>query len=103
MERKRKLKNSGETLIETLGTILIISIVSVLFFSAAVTSQKINEKATSLDKKFQTEIETAEKGEGTREGSVNITTDNGSFNYDVYYSGENGAPISYRLKENNGG
>jgi ABC-type Na+ efflux pump permease subunit len=94
-----KRRKRGETLVETLFAILIMALMSVLFFTSAVSSQKINEKVSKADKKLQSEISVAEKGDGNRSGSVTVTTGGESFKYDVVFSGDSGALVSYRPQE----
>lgn len=98
MKTTTKRTKSGETLVETLLAILIITLVSIAFFTSAVTAANINKKVTDADKKLEEQLITAEKGEGTREGLVTVVTDEGNFDYDVNFSGANGDLTSYRLK-----
>lgn len=98
MKKTTKRANSGETLVETLLAILIVTLVSVAFFTSAITAANINKKVGDSDKKLEEELIIAEKGDGTREGKVTVVTDGANFDYDVNFSGATGKLASYRLK-----
>lgn len=98
MKKKVKRVNSGETLVETLLAILIISLVSIAFFSSAIAAANINKKVGDADRELQKELMIAEEGNGNRDGIVTVETDEGNFDYNVKFSGDNSKLASYKLK-----
>lgn len=90
----RKLKNrSGETLIETLVSILIVTLASVVLVQMVITSVQISSKSGSADKDFSAALTAAEE-ESTKigQGTVTITGNGNTYSASVnYYGGGSGS------------
>ena len=89
----RKLRNcAGETLIETLVSILIVTLASVVLVQMVVTGCQIDTESGKADKMFSSLLAEAE-GEETSKGSgtVTISGTNGEYTVPVkYYGGGTG-------------
>lgn len=89
----RKLKNcSGETLIETLVSILIVTLASVVLVQMVITGCQIGMESGKADKTFSSAL-TAAEGESTSKGNgtVTISGTNGEYTVPVeYYGGGTG-------------
>lgn len=84
-----KLKsNSGESLVESLASILIFTLASIVMFSLFAAAGRINSNAREWDEEAQRQIEAAERADvRTGSGTVTITLDGGtlaSVAVDVY-------------------
>jgi type II secretory pathway pseudopilin PulG len=81
----RKLKNrSGETLIETLVAILIVSLASVVLVQTVITSAQMSSRSGSADKKFSEALAAAEtQSSSTGSGTVTVTKDGAGESFSV--------------------
>ena len=73
---RRVRSRRGESLIETLAAILILTMASIVLYSMITTSADINMKADAMAKTNQTNlvaVEQAAKGTHTQEGTVTFT------------------------------
>ena len=73
----------GETLIESLTSIIVITLVSAFLVGSIVAGTRMNERARELDSELQTQRNAAEQREQKEESTVQI---DGS-SYDIYLSG----------------
>lgn len=75
----------GETLVETLAAILIVSLASVVLLTMAVTTVRVTRAAREADRAFQAEVEAAEaqrSAAGT--GTVTVRVKGGpAYTYEV--------------------
>ena len=73
----RKLKNkSGETIAETLVTMVILSLAVLMMAGAVVSAAKVNKKADNTSTAFT--VGTVISGSGTNAATVTITQTNGA-------------------------
>lgn len=73
----RKLKNkSGETIAETLVTMVILSLAVLMLAGAVVSAAKVNKKADNTSTSFT--VGTEVPGSGTNSPTVTITQTNGT-------------------------
>lgn len=102
MTKRRKRAVSGETLVETLVGILIVTLCALLLAQTAATASRLNQTAQKEDSRFRRELETAERNLGDVEGTAVISDQSGHEVgvYSVRYSREEeNALASYRLEE----
>ena len=103
----RKIKECrGESLVESIASILIFTLSSILLLSMIATSAKLNEKAIKQDTDIRAELIVAEAQEesGRTESSIQIKAIDGasefSQNIPVYsFSSGNGTLYSFEWKE----
>jgi type II secretory pathway component PulJ len=89
----RKLKKrAGETLIETLAAILIVSLASVVLVQTVITSAQIGAKSGGADKRFSEALTAAEKADAPKgSGTVTIAGEGNSVSATVnFYGGGSG-------------
>lgn len=90
----RKLKNrSGETLVETLISVLIVTLASVVLVQTVISSVGIGSKSRGADREFSSALASAE-GESaqTGQGTVTISGNGKSYSAAVnYYGGGSGS------------
>ena len=73
----RKLKSkAGETIAETLVTMVILSLAVLMLAGAVVSAAKVNKKADNTDTAFT--VGTVISGSGTNSATVTITQTNGT-------------------------
>ncbi len=101
-----KLKSrKGETLVESLASILIFTMSSIVMFSMVSSAGNINAKAKEMDQQIQTQLVAVEKGDpasrtGTGEVTMTLVAKNGStveiaeVDVDIY-GGEDGSLFAY--------
>lgn len=96
----RKLKqSSGETLVETLTALLLITLSSALFLHLTLTAGQISSKTKQQDALYQEELSAAE-AQQTVIASGTVTVDGRSYAVDYFSSGETDASlISYSAAE----
>jgi competence protein ComGC len=96
-----KLTSSkGETLIETLVAVLIVSLASLVFVAMFLMSKTMNETALSADQTFYTELSAAEKHTNTTAASVTVRWTDGAAYYQTFNvdrTGSSGQLMSYIL------
>jgi type II secretory pathway pseudopilin PulG len=99
----RRLRSCrGESLVESMVSILIFTLSSVLFFTMVTSATRINQTVKESDQALQTQRLAMEgRTESTTTGTVTITTSNGSTLVDVKVVGENGV-YAYYLPEAGG-
>lgn len=74
----RKLKSQkGETLVETIAAILVVSLASAAFAAMIMSASKLNSKAAEIDQTYYAALETVEKNDGATHGTVTVGTDTG--------------------------
>lgn len=96
MKWKIKLRSTrGETLIESLTAMLIVVLSSLLLLHITMVTKNINEKAEKADKSYQTELSSAEAGNGSIKGQVTLHGKGGETQYDVIYTGGKDQLTSY--------
>lgn len=100
MKQHRKTRaQMGETLLETLVSILVISLSSVVLLTSISASTKINNKVREMDARYQTELKAAEQGMGTLEGTIQVKRKDGvAYSYEVLFAGAPGEIRSYEKK-----
>jgi len=97
----RKNHRRGETLIETLVAILVITLSALLLATVTTGSVRINAAAREKDSAFRQELENAETGTRSESGTVTLRDAGGASlgSYSVLYSaGGDGALTSYRME-----
>ena len=91
----RKLRGtSGETLVETLVAILIVTLSSLLFLQMTMASVKISGEAKEMDTEYQTALSAAEE-QKTALSTGTITVGEREYAVTYYGTGETGALASY--------
>jgi len=86
---KKLTTSQGESLVETLTSILIICLAGALFATMTIVSSRMNASARSADVSFYEGFSEAEAhiASGTS-GSVTVAWSGGSQSYPVVYSGD---------------
>lgn len=98
---KRKLHSaSGETLVETMAAILIVTLASLLFLTMLQTTTRLNAGADEADESYQADLNAAElqdTGDLTGSGTVTVRRDGAeTAEYSVdYYRTADGGLTSY--------
>lgn len=85
----------GETLLESLVSILIVALSTVLLLAAITGAARVNQSVRDGDAQYQSQLRTAERGGGTIEGDLQVVIGGISHTYRVNYAGENGHLRSY--------
>ncbi|NCB62073.1 MAG: hypothetical protein EOM52_00415 [Clostridia bacterium] len=93
----------GETLAETVASILIIALASVIFATMALSATRLNAAANTADQAFYAELSAAETQTGTVSGTVTVSWGSDSQDFAVTCAGAAGELISYRLDAGGGG
>ena len=88
----------GETLVETLAAILVVSLTSVFLLTSIMAAQRVNRRAGEADEQLRLEQETVERRENGKPGTVQV----GSSQYDVIRYGEGDALQGYVLQSEEG-
>lgn len=74
---KKKLQNkAGETIAETLVTMIILSLAVLMLAGAVVTTARVNKQADNTDTSFQTRQTGAEVSTGTNSTKVILSEEN---------------------------
>ena len=95
----RKLREtSGETLVETLVAILIVTLSSLLFLHMTMASVKISGEAKMMDSQYQTALSAAEE-QKTKVSAGTITVGGRDYSVTYYGTGESDALASYSTGE----
>ncbi len=95
---KKKLSTKGETVIETLVAILILTISAMLLAEVSATSVRMNQKIETVDAKYRDELAVVEKRESPQSGEVTITSGGNAYTYEVDFYGNEGNLTSYQAK-----
>ncbi len=93
----------GETLLETLVAILILTVSAMLLAEVTASSTRINLNAEKVDKKYRNDLEKVEKRETPTTGVVTIQNGGTSYTYDVNYYGDRSGFTSYVAVTKEGG
>jgi len=94
--RRGARRSRGETLVETLAAILIVTLSSIVLVTAAVTAARINRGAAQRDAALEAEIRTAEEQAAGTAGVVGVEEDGSKKGtYSVFYYGGDGTLASY--------
>lgn len=89
-------ENKGETLIETLVAILILTLSAMLLTGMSATANRINLRADAIDAAYRSEVEAVEKKELGKIGTITIAVDAEAYTYEVEYFGETPGLVSYQ-------
>ena len=96
MRNIRKRSAKGETLVETLVAILIITFSAIILVNTTIASTNINRKVESSDTNFREELAAAEGLQEPVDGKITIKGDK-TYTYDVEYYGKEDGLRSYRI------
>lgn len=88
----------GETLVETLAAILVVSLTSVFLLTSVMAAQRVNRQAGEGDEQLRLEQDAVERRSDGKPGTVQI----GSSRYDVIRYGEGKALQGYVLQSEEG-
>lgn len=102
MQKHRSRRTSGETLVETLVTILVVTLSCLLFMQFTMASTKINREAQDADAAFETVLSTAEQQQSaSSSGEVAIGTRSYDVDYFIGTGSETIKIVSYSAKDDN--
>ena len=76
---RAKRTSRGETLVETLAAILVVSLTSVFLLTSVMAAQRVNRQAGEGDEQLRLEQDVVERRENGKAGTVQV----GSSRYDV--------------------
>ena len=76
---RAKRTSRGETLVETLAAILVVSLPSVFLLTSVMAAQRVNRQAGEGDEQLRLEQDVVERRENGKAGTVQV----GSSRYDV--------------------
>lgn len=96
MTNFKKRCKKGETILETLIAILIITFSSVMLVNLTLTATRMNKDTEQEDNKFREDLMDAEKAESGTNGDVTISSGGSSYTYQVEYFGKDNGLYSYR-------
>jgi len=96
MKNLKKRLKKGETIIEALFAILIITFSSVMLVNLTLTATKINKDIEQEDTEFRNNLMAAEREESGNRGEVTIRSGSSNYTYDVEYFGNDNGLYSYR-------
>ena len=88
----------GETLVETLAAILVVSLTSVFLLTSIMAAQRENRRAGEADEQLRLEQDAVERRENGKPGTVQV----GSSQYGVIRYGEGEALQGYVLQSEEG-
>lgn len=88
----------GETLVETLAAILVVSLTSVFLLTSIMAAQRVNRRAGEADEQLRLEQDAVERRENGKSGTVQVD----SSQYDVIRYGEGKALQGYVLQSEEG-
>ena len=95
----KKLKSRrGETLTETLVSVLIIAMAAALLATMVGVSTRLTARAGAEDEKFYRELSDAEAGAAAADGEIILTVDGAGRRLRVSVAGGGGELTSYRLE-----
>ena len=95
---RAKRTSRGETLVETLAAILVVSLTSVFLLTSVMAAQRVNRQAGEGDEQLRLEQDVVERRENGKAGTVQV----GSSRYDVIRYGEGKALQGYVLQSEEG-
>lgn len=97
---QKLLDRRGETLVETLAAILIVSMSSALLLAAAAAASRMNQAVRAADEQLRQEQAAAERQEQSAGDCVTVRTDAGkTYSYQIDRTGGSGELRSYVLAE----
>ena len=88
----------GETLVETLAAILIVTLTSLFFLTTVITAVKINRAASVADDSLRVAQEAVEKKQNPQNSEITVTAGGTSKTYDVTTYGDSSDLQGYVLK-----
>ena len=96
----------GETLVETLAAILVVSLTSVFLLTSIMAAQQVNRRAGEADEQLRLEQDAVERRENGKQSTVQIgkqsTVQIGGGSYPVIRYGEGEALQGYVLQSEEG-
>lgn len=92
----------GETLVETLAAILVVSLTSVFLLTSVMAAQRVNRRAGEADEQLRLEQDAVERRENGKQSTVEISSVKGTSRYDVIRYGEGDALQGYVLQSEGG-
>ncbi|MDD4844931.1 MAG: hypothetical protein PHU31_11490 [Anaerotignum sp.] len=97
---KEKLGTKGETIIETLVAILILTVSAMLLAEVSAAAVRMNQKIEDVDKNYRDELAVVEKQDASFKGEITIKrlSDGHTYTYDVNFFGNEGDLTSYQAK-----
>lgn len=76
---KKLRSRAGESLVESLAAILVVTMASIVMYSMVTAAADINLKAKNNDRAVQEQMAVAERGDGTgTEGTIKMYIQNGN-------------------------
>lgn len=93
---KKLLSNKGETLTETLVSLIIMTLASIILATLLVSSSRIIGRAKEYDEALNNELNAAELGTGSSSGLVTITVKGEQQTEPVTLTGTAETLMSYR-------
>ena len=97
MRNIRKRASKGETLVETLVAIVIITFSAIILVNMTIASTNINRKVESSDTNFRDELAAAEGLQNPAIGQITVKSESGTYKYSVEYYGKEDGLRSYRI------
>ncbi len=94
-----KRNTKGETLIETLVAIIILTVSAMLLAEVTTSSTRINLRVEEADEEYRDALETVEKRVSPVSGEITIQSGGSSYTYEVNYFGDMVGLTSYEAKE----
>lgn len=92
----RKLHSDrGETLVETLASVLIVALTSVIFASTTIAASHMNATAKTADDTFYAELSAAETHTGSMPDTVTVSWSGGAQDFTVTRVGTDSELRSY--------
>lgn len=95
---KQRQNNKGETLIETLVAIIVLTVSAMLLAEVSASSIKINNQAEAVDTRYRNELANVEKRESPVVGDIQIKSGSNTYTYEVEYYGDLVGLTSYTSK-----
>ncbi len=100
---RRLSSRRGETLVETLASILIVALAAAIFASMVLSATRLNIAAADADEAFYAELSAAETRAWTSTGTVSVSWSSASQNFSVTLVGADGELRSYTDAGGGGG
>ena len=97
MRNIRRRASKGETLVETLVAIVIITFSAIILVNMTIASTNINRKVESSDTNFRDELAAAEGLQNPAKGQITVKSESGTYKYWVEYYGKADGLRSYRI------
>lgn len=95
---KKKANTKGETLVETLVAILILTFSAMLLAEVSATAIRMNQEIEAVDTKYRDELAGVEKREVPFSGEVTIKSGGNTYHYQVDFYGDGVGLTSYQSK-----